>query len=344
MSTPTRPLPPPDDGCGDPGLDLPEETSATAATAAAIHQALRTPRLDEQRALLALVETTGELSSSRYEPRDLPSAITLARMIATSPLCPLALRGREADVLLVMMTGAEIGLTTMQSLRNLYIVEGRIGMSAALIRGRCQKHGDCVLFEVAEADAAHAVVEVKKRGWPASRRVAWSIADAERAGLIKEDQPDSPWRRWPQEMCVARATTRAASMYFPEITSGLLSEEDLRDMSSAAGTAATTPAPAALPALAPDTALPIAGRAPGMVTPPSLSALDAFAAAGAAPAPGGQRAPAAAGGRHEPSAHARAARKPPKRADPGRNGGRAPASTAAARQRKKATAAGRNGR
>jgi hypothetical protein len=338
MSTPTRPLPPPDDGCGDPVLDAPPEMTT--------HQALRTPRLDEQRELLALVETTGELSSSRYEPRDLPSAITLARMIATSPLCPLALRGREADVLLVMMTGAEIGLTTMQSLRNLYIVEGRIGMSAALIRGRCQKHGDCALFEVAEADAAHAVVEVKKRGWPESRRVSWAIADAERAGLIKEDQPDSLWRRWPQEMCVARATTRAASMYFPDITSGLLSEEDLRDMSAAG--AAGTPAVAALP---------IAGRAPGVVTPPSLSALDAFAAAdAAAPAPAGTaaaapRAPAGAGGRHEPSAHARAARKPPKRADPGRNGGRvraaaatAPASTAAARHRKKATAADRNGR
>ena len=315
-------------------LDAPPETTT--------HPAIRTPRLDEQRELLALVETTGELSSSRYEPRDLPSAITLARMIATSPLCPLALRGREADVLLVMMTGAEIGLTTMQSLRNLYIVEGRIGMSAALIRGRCQKHGDCALFEVAEADAAHAVVEVKKRGWTESRRVSWSIADAERAGLIKEDQPDSLWRRWPQEMCVARATTRAASMYFPEITSGLLSEEDLRDMS--------TPA-AAAGALA-VTAPPIAGRAPGVVTPPSLSALDAFAAAGAAAAPAPSRrprTPAGAGGRHEPSTHARAARKPPKRADPGRNGGRAPATTApattaAARQRKKAPAAGRNGR
>ena len=263
-----------------------------------------------------------------------------------SSTTPLPFAGKSALVTRATRNiGAEIGLTTMQSLRNLYIVEGRIGMSAALIRGRCQKHGDCALFEVAEADAAHAVVEVKKRGWPASRRVSWSIADAERAGLIKEDQPDSLWRRWPQEMCVARATTRAASMYFPEITSVLLSEEDLRDMSAAAGTPAVT---AGTPAV---TALPIAGRAPGVVTPPSLSALDAFAAAGAAAAPSGPRTPAGAGGRHEPSTHARAARKPPKRADPGRNGGRAraaavtaPASTAAARQRKKSTAAGRNGR
>jgi hypothetical protein len=73
-------------------------------------------------------------------------------------------------------------------------------MSAALIRGRCQKHGDCALFEVAEADATHAVVEVKKRGWPESRRVSWSIADAERAGLIPREiaiDPRAPSPRRP---------------------------------------------------------------------------------------------------------------------------------------------------
>jgi hypothetical protein len=299
-------------------------------------------RLDAQREMLALVATTGDLSSSRYEPRDLPSAITLARMIATSPLCPMPLRGREADVLLVMMTGAEIGLTTMQSLRNLYVVEGRIGMSAALIRGRCQKHADCELFEVAEADAAHAVVEVKKRGWSERRLVSWSVTDAERAGLIK---PDSLWQRWPQEMCVARATTRAASMYFPDITAGLLSEEDLRDITISG----LAPAgPAAPPAAS--------GIVPGMIMQPSHSALDAFAAAAAASA----TSEAAAVRRQEPAPRAPLARKPPKRADAGPRGrrGRAGAATAApaghrgptaaaaARARKKAARqlASRNGR
>jgi hypothetical protein len=191
--------------------------------------------LAAQREMLALIETSGELSDSRYEPRDLPSAITLARMIAASPLCPQPLRGREADVLLVMMTGADMGLTTMQSLRNLHVINGRVGLSAAMIRGRCQKHPDCEIFEVAEADAAHAVIEVKKRSWGERRLVAWTLEDAQRAGLV---QPDSLWGKWPQEMCVARATTRAASMYFPEVTSGLLSEEDLREMPPDPGPAA----------------------------------------------------------------------------------------------------------
>jgi hypothetical protein len=309
---------------------------------------LRTARLDEQRELLALVETSGELSGNRYEPRDLPSAITLARMIATSPLCPPVLRGREADVLLVMMTGAEIGLTTMQALRNLYVVEGRIGMSAALIRGRCQQHADCELFEVAEADAAHAVIEVRKRGWSERRLVSWSLEDAERAGLLKTDRPDSLWHRWPQEMCVARATTRAASMYFPQISSGLLSEEDLRDMTIAGLAAAPPLAPLApltpmVPAM--PTAL-AAPRMPAAATAAALSALDAFAAAGRA----GEALQSG------PAAHARLARparKPPKRAEPGRNGrGRTPAAGAAgaggaARPRKKAATSqtgGRNGR
>ncbi len=218
-------------------------------------------RLDAQREMLALIETTGELTSSRYEPRDLPSAITLARLIASSPLCPPPLRGREADVLLVMMTGAEMGLTTMQALRNLHVINGRIGMSAAMIRSRCQGHPDCELFEVAEADATHAAIEVKKRGWSERRLVPWTIAEAERAELV---QPDSLWKRWPQEMCVARATTRAATMYFPEVTSGIFAEEDLKAM------------PPAEPG-APETAAPEALRA---AEPPALTALDAFAAAG----------------------------------------------------------------
>jgi len=214
--------------------------------------------LEAQREMLALVETTGDLTTSRYEPRDLPSAITLARLIAGSPLCPPPLRGREADVLLLMMTGAELGLSTMQALRNLHVINGRIGMSAAMVRSRCQKQPDCELFEVAEADADHAVMEVKKRGWTERRLVAWTIEDARRAELI---QPDSLWTKWPQEMCIARATTRAASMYFPEVTSGISTEEDLKTM----------------PPPEPDPVVLESGRP---VTLPRLSALDAFAAAG----------------------------------------------------------------
>jgi hypothetical protein len=234
-----------------------DERSTEKVTAAEDLPAQR-ERLEAQREMLALIETTGDLSSSRYEPRDLPSAITLARLIAASPLCPPPLRGREADVLLVMMTGAEMGLTTMQALRNLYVINGKIGMSAAMIRSRCQSHPDCELFEVAEADSTHAAIEVKKRGWSERRLVVWTIEDAQRAELV---QPDSLWTKWPQEMCVARATTRAASMYFPEVTSGMFAEEDLKTM--------PPPEPG-----------PIVPEPPGAAELSQLSALDAFAAAG----------------------------------------------------------------
>jgi hypothetical protein len=230
-----------------------------------------------QRDLLALVETTGELSASRYEPRDLPSAITLARLIASSPLCPPALRGRESDVLLVMMTGAELGLSTMRSLRNLHVINGRVGMSAAMIRGRCQQHPDCERFEVVEADAGHAVVEVKKRSWPPSQRrlVTWTIAEAERAGLVTDE---SLWKKWPQEMCVARATTRAASMYFPEVTAGVLADEELRDLPAPQAPPLAGAAPAAK---AGHGGVPGNGAPPAASTPASFSpALDAFAAGG----------------------------------------------------------------
>jgi hypothetical protein len=153
-----------------------------------------------------------------------------------------------------------MGLTTMQAMRNLHVINGRIGMSAAVIRSRCQSHPDCELFEVVEADSTHAAIEVKKQGWSERRLVVWTLEDAERAELV---QPDSLWTKWPQEMCVARATTRAASMYFPEVTSGIFAEEDLKTM----------PPPE-----------PLAIEPAGAAELPQLSALDAFAAAGEEPA------------------------------------------------------------
>jgi hypothetical protein len=253
-------------------------------------------RLEAQREVLALVETTGELSASRYEPRDLPSAITLARIIASSPLCPPALRGREADVLLVMMTGAEMGLSTMRALRNLHVINGRVGMSAAMIRGRCQKHAECEMFEVFEADARHAVIEVKKHAWPERRRVAWTIEEAERAGLVTAE---SLWTKWPQEMCVARATTRAASMYFPEVTSGVLSAEELKELPGTEAAHGGNGASGAIGANgSPGENGGNSTRKRGAGVPASSPALDAFAAmaqdphgAHGAPRKGPKRAP-----------------------------------------------------
>lgn len=191
---------------------------------------------DRQRNYLARINTTGELSSTSYEPRDLPSLMDLANMLARSALVPQALRGKPQDITLVCMRGREMGLTTMMSLQNLHAIYGKVGLSADLMRALCQAHPECEGFEVVEASPEKASVQVKKKGWTSTAIVTFTIEDAKRAGLVK---PGGNWQSWPEDMCVARATSRAARRYFPAVVAGLYSVEELRDMGDDA-----SPAPA----------------------------------------------------------------------------------------------------
>jgi hypothetical protein len=162
--------------------------------------------------------------TTRYEPSNLEEAMTLATKISKSGLCPEALRGKEADVLLVLLKGSEMGLTSMQSLQNLYVIHGRIGCSADLLRARAQAHPDCVRFEIVEASREKATLEVLKAGWSETITVTWTLQDAQRAGLIRQG---SSHEKWPEEMNVARVTSRAARRYFPEVCAGIYSKEEL---------------------------------------------------------------------------------------------------------------------
>src|SRR4030095_16702059 len=154
-------------------------------------------------------------------------AMQMAKTIASSNLCPASLRGKPADVFVVLARGQEMGLSPMLALQNLYVVNGKIGISADLMRARCLEQPDGVAFDVAEADAKHAVVRVMKPQWSQPVDVRFDVTEAQTAGLIK---PESNWSKWPQDMNVARATSRAARRYFPGVLAVVYTKEELEDL------------------------------------------------------------------------------------------------------------------
>ncbi len=172
---------------------------------------------------LARIEPKMSLTT-RYEPTNLEEALKLSALIAKSGLCPESLRGKETDVFMVLSKGSEMGLTSMQSLQNLYVIHGSIGCSADLLRARAQAHPDCVKFEIVEATKERAVLEVLKSGWTEPIKVTWALQDAQRAGLLRQG---GSHERWPEEMHVARVTSRAARRYFPDVCAGLYVKEEL---------------------------------------------------------------------------------------------------------------------
>ena len=58
-----------------------------------------------------------------FRPRDVNEAMTLSKGLSGSALLPRALQGKPADVLVVLLTGHELGLSPMQSLRNINVIQ-----------------------------------------------------------------------------------------------------------------------------------------------------------------------------------------------------------------------------
>ena len=58
-------------------------------------------------------------------PQTLTEATELAGLLAQSTIVPIDFRGKPGDVLVAMMMGGEVGLSPIQSLQNIAVINGR---------------------------------------------------------------------------------------------------------------------------------------------------------------------------------------------------------------------------
>jgi hypothetical protein len=77
-----------------------------------------------------------------------------------------------------------------------------------------------------EGDARRGVVRFQRRDMDEAMEVAFSIADAKKAGLWGKS---GPWTQYPDDMLEWRAVARASKRYFSDILLGLGIAEELQD-------------------------------------------------------------------------------------------------------------------
>src|SRR5690606_31080687 len=106
----------------------------------------------------------------------------IAVRLSKSTLLPSALRGKPADLAVIMITGHELGLSPMQALRGLHVVEGRPILSADLIVGLVNKHPACKYFRLVESTDEQATCETPRDGEPEPTRITWTLQPAAKAG------------------------------------------------------------------------------------------------------------------------------------------------------------------
>lgn len=156
-------------------------------------------------------------------------AFRFATMVAKSDFAPKDFKGKPESCLLAIQHGSEVGLSPMQSLQSIAVINGRptIWGDAALALVQSSPVCEYVKEYVeGQGDNLTAVCEAKRRGYPAPTISRFSMADAKRAGLAGKS---GPWSQYPERMLQLRARGFALRNAFADALRGLITAEEAQD-------------------------------------------------------------------------------------------------------------------
>jgi hypothetical protein len=152
-----------------------------------------------------------------------------SQMVAKTDFAPKDFRGKPEACLLAIQNGSEVGLSPMQSLQSIAVINGRptIWGDAALALVQASPVCEYVReYTEGEGDNLTAVCEAKRRGYPAPTISRFSMADAKRAGLAGKS---GPWSQYPARMLALRARGFALRNAFADALRGLITAEEAQD-------------------------------------------------------------------------------------------------------------------
>jgi hypothetical protein len=175
---------------------------------------------------------TTELSTQRASGLALQSfddAFRFAKMVAASEFAPKDFKNKPESCLLAIQHGSEVGLSPMQSLQSIAVINGRPtiwGDAALALVQACSVCEYVREYLEGEGDNLTAVCEAKRQGYPAPTTVRFAVADAKKAGLWGKS---GPWTQYPSRMLQLRARGFALRNAFADALRGLVTAEEAQD-------------------------------------------------------------------------------------------------------------------
>lgn len=166
-------------------------------------------------------EAVAHSASLGFEPQSLKEVWRLAEIVIASGLAPKSVRSPEAAVVMIM-TGRELGLTAMQSLRSIHVVEGKPLLSADLMLALVLRLPSCEAFSCVETSDTVATFVAKRRGQKETR-LSFTAEQAKNAGLIGKDN----WKKYAAAMLRARAISHLTRLVFPDAFVGVYEENEI---------------------------------------------------------------------------------------------------------------------
>ena len=156
-------------------------------------------------------------------------ALAFATMVAATDFPPKDFRGKPESCLLAIQHGAEIGLSPMQSLQSIAVVNGRPTIYGDAALAVCLASPVCEWVTESvdgDGDKMVALCSAQRRGYPKPITSTFSVADAKAAGLWGKG---GPWTQYPKRMLAMRARGFALRNAFADVLRGLVTAEEAGD-------------------------------------------------------------------------------------------------------------------
>jgi hypothetical protein len=124
----------------------------------------------------------------------------------------------QAQAIVKVLAGRELGFGPIASMQGVYIVKGRVTLSANLVGAAIQRSGkygyEIVTLTDDECELHfYSTADPRKRADGFTSR--FTIEDAKKAGILSEN-----YRKFPRNMLFSRALTNGARWYCPEVFNG----------------------------------------------------------------------------------------------------------------------------
>ena len=178
---------------------------------------------------MTLKPSAAPVLSPVLRPQTYQELERFAVMAAKSTMVPRDFLNRPENIMVAVQMGSEVGLSPLQALQNIAVINGRPSIWGDAVVGLCRASPVCddiVESTTGEGDAMVATCTAKRHGaQPVVRR--FGVADAKKAGLWGKA---GPWQQYPARMLQMRARGFAVRDAFPDVLRGLITAEEARDM------------------------------------------------------------------------------------------------------------------
>lgn len=184
---------------------------------------------EDSKEIKSLSTVTTPHYGHRFLPATLEQARDLARVLAASNIVPKEFQGNPSNTLIAIMLGAEVGITPVQALQSIMVVNGRPSLWGdvvmALVKGSAVYESSSDSFDP-QTEGGTAIFRVKRKGedWLERR---FSMDDAKKAGLSSKP---GPWQNYPKRMLFQRARAFALRDAFPDVLKGIRITEEQQDV------------------------------------------------------------------------------------------------------------------